>query len=188
MCYIYEEEELFINNEKNTKRNIKKYNIDKRKKMFLMIYQKGIAIIFNIALFHSTGVIIFYFKQDDVLLPNKIIEIRDFLIQGNYDMVTGKCALTDSELNITQAMFYIKQSPLNKSVCGNWMKNLWLGSCMVFAGLFLIKWWHRVYGLRCTVRSILGVGIILKYYNYTGGMIIQFLSLVVRVLISYHIK
>ena len=110
-------------------------------------------------------------------------------------MVTGNCALTDSELNITQAMFYIKQSPLDKSVCGNWMKNLWLGSCMAFRRKVLEATlpfpdkvvahdlWIALYG-----QIHLGVGIILKYYNYTGDMIIQFLSLVVRVLISYHIK
>ncbi|RKU63460.1 glycosyltransferase [Parabacteroides sp. AF19-14] len=105
---------------------------DGRIKLFLNELPKGVTHNFENALLHSNGDIIFLVDQDDVWLPNKIKELRDFLIQGNYDLVTCNCALTDSELNITQDMFYVEQSPLDKSALENWVKNLWLGSCMAF--------------------------------------------------------
>lgn len=65
-------------------------------------------------------------------MPTKIKELSQFLLHGDYDVVTGNCALTDSKLNVLQSEYYTTQSPLDKSVCGNFVKNLWLGSCMAF--------------------------------------------------------
>lgn len=65
-------------------------------------------------------------------LPGKIKELISFLKEGNYDVVTCNCALTDTYLNIIQNEYYAVKSPLEKSVWGNFIKNLWLGSCMVF--------------------------------------------------------
>lgn len=105
---------------------------DSRIKLFFNELPKGVTHNFENALLHSKGDVVFLADQDDVWLPYKIKELRYFLIQGDYDVVTGNCALTDSELNVTKAMFYVEQSPLDKSIFGNWVKNLWLGSCMAF--------------------------------------------------------
>ena len=75
---------------------------------------------------------IFLADQDDVWLPNRIKELTNFLLDGKYDVVTCNCSLTDSNLNIIQERYYEDKSPLDKSVLGNFVKNLWLGSCMAF--------------------------------------------------------
>ena len=134
LCQLSEDDELIVSDDHSTDSTcviIKSYN-DNRIKLFMNELEKGVTHNFENALLHSSGDIIFLADQDDVWLPNKLCELTDFLIQGNYDLVTSNCALTDSELNITQDMFYEEQSPLDKSALENWVKNLWLGSCMAF--------------------------------------------------------
>lgn len=134
LCQLSEEDELVISDDHSKDSTcdiIKSYN-DDRIKLFLNELPKGVTHNFENSLLHSSSDVIFLADQDDVWLPNKIKELSDFLIQGNYDMVTGNCALTDSELNINQVMFYVEQSPLDKTILGNWIKNIWLGSCMAF--------------------------------------------------------
>mgnify|MGYP002608834447 CR=1 FL=1 len=70
--------------------------------------------------------------QDDVWLPNKIEELTQFLTKGDYDVVTCNCALTDINLNIIQNEYYTNKSPIDKSVWGNLVKDLWLGCCIAF--------------------------------------------------------
>lgn len=127
-------DELVISDDHSTDSTneiIKSYT-DNRIKFYLNGFEKGVTHNFENALLHSKGDIIFLSDQDDVWLPNKIKELSDFLIQGNYDVVTGNCALTDSNLNIIQENFYADKSPLDKTVWGNFVKDLWLGSCMAF--------------------------------------------------------
>lgn len=134
LVQLSEEDELVISDDYSTDSTcdiIKAYN-DTRIKLFFNELQKGVAHNFENALLHSKGDIIFLADQDDVWLPNKIKELSDFLIKGNYDVVTGNCALTDANLHIIQTSYYEKQSPLDKTVWGNFVKDLWLGSCMAF--------------------------------------------------------
>lgn len=134
LVQLSEEDELVISDDYSTDSTcdiIKAYN-DTRIKLFFNELQKGVAHNFENALLHSKGDIIFLADQDDVWLPNKIKELSDFLIKGNYDVVTGNCALTDANLHIIQPSYYKKQSPLDKTVWGNFVKDLWLGSCMAF--------------------------------------------------------
>ena len=93
---------------------------------------------FENALKYVQGEYIFLCDQDDVWLPGKIKELSNFLIQGNYDVVTNDCALTNSKLEIIQQSYYAEKSPLDKSVFGNFVKDLWLGSCMAFKRKVLV--------------------------------------------------
>ena len=134
LVQLSEEDELVISDDYSTdttREVIASYN-DPRIKLFINELPKGVTHNFENALLHSHGDIIFLADQDDVWLPNKIKELSDFLIQGNYDVVTGNCALTDSNLNIIQEKYYTDKSPLDKTVWGNFVKDLWLGSCMAF--------------------------------------------------------
>lgn len=90
--------------------------------MVLNELTKGVTHNFENALLHSNGDIIFLADQDDIWLPTKIKELSQFLLHGDYDVVTGNCALTDSKLNVLQSEYYTTQSPLDKSVCGNFVK------------------------------------------------------------------
>jgi hypothetical protein len=93
---------------------------------------KGVTHNFENALNKSKGDIIFLADQDDVWLPAKVEEMKRFLSDGQYDVVTCNCALTDASLNITQERYYTDESPIDRSVWGNFKKDLWLGSCMAF--------------------------------------------------------
>lgn len=105
---------------------------DNRIKFIKNTLQKGVTHNFENALIHSKGDIILLADQDDVWLATKIRELSQFLVNSRYDVVTCDCALTDSKLNIFRNSYYVKESPLNKSVFGNFIQNLWLGSCMAF--------------------------------------------------------
>lgn len=134
LCQLSEEDELVISDDHSTdatREIIDTYN-DSRIKLFLNELRKGVTHNFENALLHSKGNIIFLADQDDVWLPNKVSELTQFLIQGGYDVVTGNCALTDPDLHIIRSEYYVTQSPLDKSVWGNFVKDLWLGSCMAF--------------------------------------------------------
>ena len=134
LVQLSKEDELVISDDYSTDSTcdiIKAYNYP-RIKLFSNELQKGVTHNFENALLHSKGDIIFFADQDDVWLPNKVKELSDFLDQGNYDVVTGNCALTDSNLNITQERYYTNKSPLDRTVWGNFVKDLWLGSCMAF--------------------------------------------------------
>ena len=134
LSQLNEKDELVIsddNSKDSTVDIIKSYH-DKRIKLFINKEKKGVTHNFENALVHSKGDLIFLADQDDVWLPGKIKELISFLKEGNYDVVTCNCALTDTYLNIIQNEYYAVKSPLEKSVWGNFIKNLWLGSCMVF--------------------------------------------------------
>lgn len=140
LCQLSENDELVISDDHSTDStcNIIKAYKDSRIKLFVNELTKGVTHNFENALLHSQGDIIFLADQDDVWLPGKIKELSDFLIQGNYDVVTGNCALTDSELNFLQPQYYTTKSPLDKTVWGNFVKDLWLGSCMAFTRRVLL--------------------------------------------------
>ena len=134
LCQLSDEDELVISDDHstdNTREIINSYH-DNRIKLMLNGLDKGVTHNFENALLHSKGDILFLADQDDVWLPHKIEELSNFLIQNKYDVVTGNCALTDSDLNIIVPDYYNKKSPLDKSVWGNFVKDLWLGSCMAF--------------------------------------------------------
>lgn len=128
------EDELVISDDHSTDFTVDIINSydDTRIKLFMNELTKGVTHNFENALIHSRGDIIFLSDQDDVWLPEKISEMSSFLIEGNYDIATCNCALTDSDLNILQEEYYVTESPIDRSVLGNFIKDLWLGSCMVF--------------------------------------------------------
>lgn len=190
-------DELVISDDHSTDNTcaiIKQYN-DSRVKLVLNELTKGVTHNFENALLHSNGDIIFLADQDDIWLPTKIKELSQFLLHGDYDVVTGNCALTDSKLNVLQSEYYTTQSPLDKSVCGNFVKIcglvvVWLLSVKYSLQLFLFqrKWRHMIYGLRYTVNYILNAVIIQKFFNFIEDMTIQCLLPEVKVLINFLIK
>lgn len=142
LCQLSEDDELVISDDHSkdsTVKIIESYHDNRIHLFYNNGLAKGVTHNFENALLHSKGDIIFLADQDDVWLPTKIQELSLFLIQGNYDVVTGNCALTDSQLNVIQPKYYTTLSPIDKSVWGNFVKDLWLGSCMAFKREVLIQ-------------------------------------------------
>ena len=134
LCQLAENDELVISDDHSndtTKDIILSYD-DKRIKFFENELRKGVTHNFENALNKSKGDIIMFSDQDDVWLPNKIKELSAFLMENHYDVVTCNCALTDSDMNITREEYYTDESPVDRSVWGNFKKDLWLGACMAF--------------------------------------------------------
>jgi len=134
LCQLGEDDELVISDDHSvdhTKEIILRYD-DPRIRYYDNALVKGVTHNFENALMKAKGDIIFLADQDDVWYPEKIMEMTDFMMQGNYDVVTCNCALTDAELNIKRDAYYTTESPLDRSVWGNFKKDLWLGCCMAF--------------------------------------------------------
>ena len=129
---VYDELVISDDNSTDSTRDIIKSYQDSRIKFFHNEQRKGVTHNFEMALIHSKGDIILLADQDDVWLPNKIEELTQFLTKGDYDVVTCNCALTDINLNIIQNEYYTNKSPIDKSVWGNLVKDLWLGCCIAF--------------------------------------------------------
>lgn len=126
------EDELVISDDLSsdtTVNIIKEYN-DNRIRLLLNNSRHGVAGNFENALRHANGEIIFFSDQDDVWLPGKIKEMSDFLRKGGYDIVTCNCALTDSNLQVLRREYYTAESPVDRGALKNFIKDLWLGSCM----------------------------------------------------------
>lgn len=134
LCQLAADDELVISDDNSTDCTMQilmSYN-DKRIKLHTNRLKKGVTHNFENALNNASGNIIFLADQDDVWQQGKITELSTFLQEGDYDVVTCNCALTDAELNITQEKYYTEESPIDRSVWGNFKKDLWLGSCMAF--------------------------------------------------------
>lgn len=131
---LSEGDELIISDDGSTDGTldiVKSYN-DQRIKIYQNEKRHGVAGNFENALRHSSGDIIFFSDQDDVWMPDKVSELSNFVIDGQYDIVTCNCTLTDSHLNIVRESYYNNKHPLEKSAFGNFVKDLWLGCCMAF--------------------------------------------------------
>lgn len=134
LCQLSEDDELIISDDHSqdgTQDIIQSYG-DHRIRFFDNELQHGVTHNFENALNKSKGDIILLADQDDVWLPVKISELTDFLISEDYDVVTCNCAFTDADLNIIREAYYISESPVSRSVWGNFKVDLWLGSCMAF--------------------------------------------------------
>ena len=134
LCQLSADDELVISDDHSTdatREIIEAYN-DSRIKLYENELPKGVTHNFENAINKSKGEILFLSDQDDVWLPNKIQELTTFLVQGDYDVVTGNCSLVDQDLNVIRQEYYVTESPLDRSVWGNFKKDLWLGACMAF--------------------------------------------------------
>lgn len=134
VCQLSSDDELIISDDYSTDDtcNVIRSYKDTRIKLIMNEKKRGVTHNFENALVHAKGDIIFLADQDDVWFPYKIKELSDFLVQGDFDVVTGNCALTDANLNIIRQKYYVDKSPLDRSVLGNFIKDLWLGCCMAF--------------------------------------------------------
>lgn len=134
LCQLSEDDELVVSDDHSSDKTvdiISSYH-DDRIKIYENVSRLGVTHNFEHALNLSKGDIILFSDQDDVWFPNKIQELTDFLVQGKYDLVTCNCALTDGDLHVIQPEYYTTESPVDRSVWGNFMKDLWLGCCMAF--------------------------------------------------------
>lgn len=134
LCQLGKDDELVISDDHSSDHTIdiiQSYS-DPRIRLFENELAQGVTHNFENALNHSRGDIIFLADQDDVWYPQKIKEMTIFLQEGNYDLVTCNCALTDANLNVTEPSHYVNESPLDRSVWGNFVVDLWLGCCLAF--------------------------------------------------------
>lgn len=134
LSQLSDDDELIISDDHSTDATIELIEgfHDKRIRLYENELRRGVTHNFENALNKSRGDIIFFSDQDDVWLPNKVNELKNFLLQGNYDVVTGNCSLTDSDLRVTKEDYYGTESPVDRSVWGNFKCDLWLGACMAF--------------------------------------------------------
>ena len=72
----------------------------------------GVAWNFENALKQAKGEYIFLADQDDVWLPGKVDAVMKEFRNGNYDLITTNCTVTDSQLNVIQEKFYTEKAPL----------------------------------------------------------------------------
>jgi glycosyltransferase involved in cell wall biosynthesis len=131
---LSEEDELVISDDHsidNTSTIIQSYH-DRRIKYILNDGIKGVTHNFENALMHANGDIIFLADQDDVWFPNKVKEMTQFLMNGNYDLIMSNCSLTDSGLNIVKKEFYDEYWPMKKGLIANIYKCACLGCCLAF--------------------------------------------------------
>ena len=134
LCQLDKDDELVISDdhsEDHTTDIIQSY-ADPRIRLYENELAKGVTHNFENALNKSRGDIIFLADQDDVWYPHKIKEMTAFLLQGDYDLVTCNCALTDADLNVIEPAYYVNESPVDRRVWGNFVADLWLGCCMAF--------------------------------------------------------
>lgn len=131
---LSDDDELVISDDHSTDctRSIIESYQDIRIKLFLNELDKGVTRNFENALLHSHGDIIFLADQDDVWFPNKIEEMKMFLVDGGYDLIMSNCCLTDSSLNVVKKKFYDEQWPMKKSLISNIYKCACLGCCLAF--------------------------------------------------------
>ena len=92
----------------------------------------GVAWNFENALKQAKGEYIFLADQDDVWLPGKVDAVMKEFRNGNYDLITTNCTVTDSQLNVIQEKFYTEKAPLSFSFTRNFVSNRFLGSCYAF--------------------------------------------------------
>lgn len=88
------------------------------------------------ALLYSSGDFIFMADQDDVWLPNKIVEMLPFL--SEYDVILSDCYDVDSTLQILSESHF-KMSNAKKGILHNIYTCCYLGSCMAFTREFMCK-------------------------------------------------
>ena len=131
---LSENDELIISDDYSTDEtwDILQSYTDPRVKIIRNQLTKGVTHNFENAIKQAQGDIIFLSDQDDVWMPGKIAELSQFLIDGHYDVVTCNCAVTDANLTIIKDAYYTTESPIDRSVWGNFKKDLWLGCCMAF--------------------------------------------------------
>lgn len=134
ICQLGEEDELIISDDHSTDRTaeIVQSFSDSRIVFITNEGRHGVSGNFENSLKHSKGDVIFFSDQDDVWFPNKIKEMTKYLHEGNYDLVTCNCAMTDEKLNILRPEYYTTVSPIDRSVIKNWIIDYWLGACCAF--------------------------------------------------------
>ena len=106
---------------------VRLYAHSKKKERFAIDYATR---NFENALRHASGDIIFLADQDDVWLPGKVEKMASAL--KHCDIVMSDCKMTDSSLNVTALSYYKNVRPFKASLCANFVRPAFLGSCMAF--------------------------------------------------------
>lgn len=89
----------------------------------------GIIKNFERSLYLARGDLIFLADQDDIWLPNKVINCKKALT--DYTLIVSDCKVVDSELRpIADSFFALNSS--RRGVFKNIYKNSYIGCCMAF--------------------------------------------------------
>lgn len=89
----------------------------------------GVIKNFERSLYTARGDLIFLADQDDIWLPNKVVNCKKAL--ADYTLIVSDCKIVDSQLNpIADSFFALKTS--GSGVLKNIYKNSYIGCCMAF--------------------------------------------------------
>jgi len=102
---------------------------DPRIKIIRGQHRLGIIKNFERSLYEARGDLIFLADQDDVWLPNKVVNCKKIL--ADCTLVVSDCKVVDSELQLISDSFFALKSS-GKGVFRNIYKNSYIGCCMAF--------------------------------------------------------
>lgn len=130
-------DEIVVSDDSSTDKTIEILKEFKDSRIILFENQKFKSPIFNFenSLKKVRGEYIFLSDQDDVWLPNKLIEMLDKL--ESYDLVVSDCSWFGSQAEDNISNFEFRNS--GKGVVRNIIKNSYLGNCMAFRKKVLTK-------------------------------------------------
>lgn len=109
---------------------------DSRIKIIKKYGEHGYTSNFENALKHSKGDVIFLCDQDDIWIENKVEIMLEHLKFA--DMVISDAIVVNEKLKVLHNSFWKLVSPY-RSAMGNWFRFSYLGCCMCFKRIVLIR-------------------------------------------------
>lgn len=125
------DDEVIISDDSSTDETIKMINHFKDNRIILIENQTFYSAVLNFenALKHAQGEYIFLSDQDDIWKPNKVKRMIEALNKA--DLVVSDCDFIDENENVVgSSCFDLYNS--GPGVLKNFVKNTYLGNCMVF--------------------------------------------------------
>ena len=131
LVQLHTEDEVIISDDSSTDRTIEIIKSFNDKRIVLYENQKFKSPIFNFenSLTYAKGDYIFLSDQDDLWVPNKVENMKKFLVE--FDLVLSDTDIIDSNGKILKKSFY-QMNGSKKGLVRNIMKNSYLGCTMAF--------------------------------------------------------